>query len=186
MSRTRVGVVITMVFSLAGAVFGVSPLGAECRLATTNLGGSTIFATPTAPVGQSFVACQDGLITNIAVFVGLSNQPSVRLGLQPGTDLLAPTYSELGTIPPDAARIRFTPGFPVTNGMVYSLSLTPISGVLSLPLVLESSYAEGTALAVEQGVSVALESDLEFAVTISDPVVPAVVATWGALKSLYR
>ena len=114
-------------FALASAALTVHRVDADCEFFTPNAGGTGAIATPTSPIGQSFVACQDGIITNLAVWVGPSTVAPVRLGLQAGTDLLATDYSQMGLITPDARRVRFTTTFAVTNGMVYSLSLTPAS-----------------------------------------------------------
>ena len=183
-SRTRTGWVLAAVCSFACAVSGVSQVGAECMINNLTHGGSSVFATPTAPIGQSFVACQDGIITNVAVGIGQATLPQVRLGLQPGTDLQVDGYSLAGVIQSGASRIRFTPVFPVTKGMVYSLSMAPVTGSLMLPR--GASYTEGSLIAIVQGVSTPQDADMEFAVTITDAAVPAAAATWGRLKSIYR
>jgi hypothetical protein len=180
MARNHAGPLVTGLFA---ALLAAHPVWADCQLGTPMqpIAGVIMHATPTAPLGQSFVACQDGLITGITVTFNGSTQPSVRLGLQSGTDILAPTYTE--TINVISPRMMFSPSFPVKGGEVYSLSITPASGVVRLFL---NGYAGGTLLTVENGLVVERPADLQFLVSITDPPVPATLATWGALKSTYR
>jgi len=49
-----------------------------------------------------------------------------------------------------------------------------------------TSYAAGTRIAVENGISVPRSTDLDFTMTISDLPVPTRVSTWGTLKAIYR
>jgi hypothetical protein len=186
MVRRHAGWAIRALFALGFCICTAQRIDAECLISTPNGGGGGTFATPTSPAGQSFVACQNGFITNVAIWVGVSTQPVVTLGLQAGIDLLAPEYTATKVIPTGADRIRFTPMFPVTQGSVYSLSLTPASGSLSFAELPGSSYTEGSRIAVVGGQSVPLNTDIVFAVTITDGSVPSAAATWGKIKSIYR
>jgi len=185
-SKTQAATYVPAGLALAVLLLGAHPAGADCSIAIPNVGGAAVIARPTAPVGQSFVACADGLITHIALYVGISTQASVRLGLEAGTDLLAPAFTQLGTIPTGATRILFHPGFPVTGGMLYSLSLAPISGVLYMGQIEGTTYPDGSLITVEGDVSVLQSTDLPFSVAISDAPVPARIATWGEVKFIYR
>jgi hypothetical protein len=186
MVRTQAGWAIRAAFALSFCFCTAPRIDAECLISTADQVGSGVFATPTAPLGQSFIACEDGMITNIAVWVGLSTLPQYRFGLRQGTDILVDDYVVTGSIPTGAQRLRFTPMYPVTKGTVYSLSLAPITGSLSLPETNGTSYPDGSTIAVVQGASVPRNTDLIFAVTITDGPVPAAAATWGKIKSTYR
>jgi hypothetical protein len=170
---------------LAILLLGARPAEAQCTIDTTVPAAVAIVSTPTAPLGQSFTACQSGIVTNIAIIVSYSTRDSLLLGLQRGTDLTAPELTQLTTWVQGARRVRFTPSFPVTGGMTYSFSIAPLVGILNLGMV--DGYPDGSLLQVDQGVTVVRNGDMEFSLTISpEPVVPARVATWGRLKATYR
>jgi hypothetical protein len=177
---------IAVILILSVSSLDGRPVQAECKLLTTFDGGGSLIARPDEPVGQSFVACQDGLITNIAFPVGPRTQPSVTLGFGPGIDILAPTFTLVQSIAPTAQRARFEVAIPVTQGTVYAISLEPAYGVFYLREIVGTAYPDGSTIVVEQGVSVPRNSDIEFSVTITDAPVPARASTWGVIKSTYR
>jgi len=78
----------------AGAMISAGRADAQCSIDNFPDAASTIVASPTAPVGQSFVACQTGIVTNVAILVGFSTQALASLGLQSGTDLWVPAYTK--------------------------------------------------------------------------------------------
>jgi len=105
MVRRHAGWAIRALFALGFCICTAQRIDAECLISTPNGGGGGTFATPTSPAGQSFVACQNGFITNVAIWVGVSTQPVVTLGLQAGIDLLAPEYTATKVIPTGADRV---------------------------------------------------------------------------------
>ncbi len=186
--RARTPKIVIAGVALAIALATTRDAGADCAIGTPREANSTAIATPTTPVGESFVACEDGIITNLAVYVGLYTQPSFRIGLQQGIDLLHPETVVVGDIPAGATRIRVDPGFRVVAGRLYSFSVAPTSGTLRLLQITGTAYPEGSLLLVDQGiVTPRPEIDLQFSLTtMGDPPVPAVASTWGAIKSTYR
>ena len=187
MKSFSLALILALSCAPAGPILGPGPVEAFCWISAGNPdGGANATATISAPLGQSFVPCEDGIITNITAQVGGGSGPSHILGLQTGTDLLAPIYTQAGSILPGNSRIVFNPGFPVASGVVYSFSLTPVSGVLRLIQVDPLLYAGGTMLQVVEGVSVPRPADLLFSMVISDPPVPTSIVTWGQIKSTYR
>jgi hypothetical protein len=84
-------------------------------------------------------------------------------------------------------RIRFVTSFPVTNGLTYSLSFTPASGIFGLGYTGGEAIPSGTLIQVIDGESVPQDNDLAVSITISpDTAVPVRNETWGAMKAIYR
>jgi hypothetical protein len=149
---------------------------------------TTAVATPTSPVGQSFVACQNGVITRLYAYVGVATVAPVHLGLQHGIDLASPEFVQTASFPSLSRLFDFTMSYPVTAGTLYSFSMTPSAGLIPLIQTIGTRYPDGSLIVTEQGASIPKTNlDLEFTVIFSpDPVVPTRRATWGSLKTSYR
>ena len=170
-----------------GITLAAVPARAQCTIDSAQPAGLVVVAAPDAPLGQSFVACQDGIVTNVAVPIAWAVHEQIRLGLQHGTDLLAPEYTQVGLFVQGSRRIRWVTSFPVSAGQAYSLSVTPLDGALGLANAPGSAIPDGTMLAVVGGVTTGRSDDLQVTITVSpEPIVPARPATWGGLKFVYR
>jgi hypothetical protein len=83
-------------------------------------------------IGQSFTACQSGVIRSIQLEVMALNNSNARIELQTGTDPWPGSYSQNIILTPGKNVIQLQVPFEVENGGSYSFGIFPSTGDLSL------------------------------------------------------
>lgn len=155
---------------------------AQCTIDPPTAAASGVSANPQEGLGQSFTPCEAGVVTRISFSVlGPSSGP-VRLGLQAGIHLAAPSYSQSVNLVSGSNSIALAAPFRVTPGTLYSFGLLPTAGTLEVRYHDENPYADGTLLRSDGTVSGPRPGDLVFTVEIA----PGGTSTWGAVKGRYR
>ena len=140
-------------------------------------------------IGQSFTACQTGVVTSVTFNANLVT-PGLTLGLEVGTNICAPSYTQSVSAVQGSNTVVLDTPFPVTDGAVYSFGLQPSGG--HSPLMLwgcgEDVYAGGIYCLCGAGhVFVPYpQFDLAFTVQITTEPTPTRANTWGSVKDLYR
>jgi len=184
------GVHAAVVSGFVGIVTAASPAGASepvaCEYRTARAHIQQIVLTPSTPVGQSFVACESGVLSLVSFEVELFTTYEARIVIREGVDLLAPGTAFLRPMFLFQRRVNFNPAYPVVAGRTYSVSFGPTDGTFRV-YYNRDDIPSGTAFRVLDGVSVAVpEYDADFSAQITDPPVPAAPSSWGAVKSIYR
>ena len=102
-------------------------------------------------IGQSFLACADGEILAIWVLVNSAAGTPVTLGLQEGTGVGAPAYTQAHTLGTGPGAITLASPFPVTAGTEYSFAVFADSGAFGLRSASGDPYPDGTFFFQELG-----------------------------------
>ena len=160
---------------------------AQCTIDPPSSVASGVSANPQEGLGQSFTPCEGGFVTRISLSVlGASSGP-VKLGLQAGINLAAPSYSQSVRFVTGSNTITLAAPFRVTPGTLYSFGLVPTAGSLEVGYHDESPYEDGTLVQSDGTFSGPRAGDLVFTVEIASgvPGSPA-PSTWGAIKAMYR
>jgi hypothetical protein len=183
--RPRAGIGI-----LAGCLVLATPCvdaDAQCTIDPPFSISGGVSANPPGGLGQSFMACQTGVVTRISFSVLEPSSGPVRLGLQAGTDLSAPRYSQSVNLDGGSNTIVLDTPFRVTEGTVYSFGLLPTAGTIAVLYDDDGPLTEGSIIQSSPAISGPRRGDLIFRVEIEprDPR-PTTPCTWGAVKELFR
>jgi len=160
---------------------------AQCAIDPPFSISGAVSANPPAGLGQSFVACQTGLVTRISFSVLEPSSGPIRLGLQHGTDLTAPRHAQSVILDAGLNTIVLDAPFRVTQGTLYSFGLLPTSGTIEVRYDDDSPHTDGSIIQSNGTASTPRPGDLIFRVEIA-PSAPGstISSTWGAIKGLYR
>ena len=125
--RTRTAFLFAL---LTGLVTLASPAGAQCTIQSVpdQITTRAMYVTPTFAVGQSFTACQSGIVAYVLFREMGIPVKTLNFGMQHGTDLCAPEYTSSVKVTLDASRLRVFTNFRVVQGEVYSFSIAPAGG----------------------------------------------------------
>ena len=141
----------------------------RCRAATaTKTHGQG--ATAPSGVGQSFTACETGVIRSITVDVLFTTSQNARLELKPAGDSWPSTYVQNIVLTVGQNVVPLATPFAVAAGATYSIGLFPASGSFSLWSDADS-YPGGEAFFIVNStdLGIAPSPDLLFDLTIEGP-----------------
>jgi hypothetical protein len=176
------------------SVFFVGAASAQCTISQLTSTGPADVNAPLAR-GQSFVACSNGVITDIR-WHNSASQPSTATSLtleiaagDPNFVVWVPTYTQVASIVTGTNTIHLTTPVAVVSGQSYTFLLRPGSGTLRPQANFGGNpYAGGQLKIWAAGngfVFTDASSDLLFEVVIAGSVALEPVG-WSAIKNLYR
>lgn len=174
--------ILTMTVALLALGLFSPATQAQCTIDQATWNTPLYSANPPEGMGQSFTACQTGAVTSITVYAWTAPTAPVTLGLQAGTNMLAPAQTQSVTLSSGFNTITLNTPFPVNNATTYSFSLLPTAGQMGLRSFTGNPYADGTALHTNGNTSTEQPLDLVFTVEISEAAVPVEAVRWGTLK----
>jgi len=180
----------TVIGLLAGCVVlaaHCAEAAAQCTIDPPTSVAAGVSANPEEGLGQSFTPCEEGFVTRITFSVLDPPSGPVRLGLQAGIHLGAPSYSQSVSLVGGLNAIALETPFRVTPGRLYSFGLLPTAGTLEMRYDDENPYADGTLLQSDGTMTGPRPGDLAFKVEIAPGGKKSTTpSSWGAVKELYR
>lgn len=141
----------------------------KCQISAVSKTHGQVSTSPDG-VGQSFTACQSGMIRSIQLDVIAVDNSNVRIELQEGTDSWPGSYSQDLVLIPGENLVQLDVPFLVEDGVVYSFGLFPSTGDLRLWSG-GDTYAGGEAFFIEGSSKLGItpSPDLVFELTVEGP-----------------
>ena len=178
---------LKLVILLSFLVFKLSLVnGQNCTIHEIDGGDSFISIFPSETYGQTFMSCQNGVITSLSLGIDAStpvftNTYNLKIGIEPGAGnfLAGAAIATFNIVAADAGNsitINLPTPIPVTNGLEYRFEINSPStnfGVISINVNSTSDFTDGN-IVIANG-TYFNSQDFDFSVNIENQ--PAVVGS---------